>query len=157
MIRIVLPYPPSIWEMYEGWGKSRHLSPVYAKWRNDAGQFMKGRHQNQIAVPFNAAIDTLSAARDRAARVAGIDRSYAKRIWDRWQTMNDVSGEAYRRLREAYERACERHEAAAAEYRQQRLLIEATRHAVSESPDYGGMGVPVPEMVQTTTRESAAK
>jgi len=101
--------------------------------------------------------DTLGAARDRAARVAGIDRSYAKRIWDRWQTMNDVSGEAYRRLREAYERACERHEAAAAEYRQQRLLIEATRHAVSESPDYGGMGVPVPEMVQTTTRESAAK
>lgn len=56
MIRIVLPYPPSLWDMYVGWGKQRRLSPVYAKWRDDAGMFLKGRHKDPIAVPFNAAI-----------------------------------------------------------------------------------------------------
>lgn len=100
--------------------------------------------------------DTLGAARDRAARVAGIERSYAKRIWDRWQTMNDVSGEAYRRLRQAYEQVCERHEAAAAEYRHQRLILEAT-HAVTESPDFGGVGMSAPEMVQKTKGENATQ
>jgi len=99
--------------------------------------------------------DTLGAARDRAARVAGIDRSYAKRIWDRWQTMNDVSGEAYRRLRTAYEQACERHEAAAAEYRHQRLILEAS-HAVTESPDFGGVGMPASQ-VGSPEGENATK
>ena len=54
--RIVLPYPPSIWEMYEGWGRSRHLSKTYAKWREDAGYFIRGRNEKPISVPFSASI-----------------------------------------------------------------------------------------------------
>ena len=64
VIRISLPFPPSIWEMYEGWGDKRHLSPAYAKWRDDAGHFIKGRHKNPLAVPFTCAI----ALRRRADR-----------------------------------------------------------------------------------------
>lgn len=55
-LRIVLPYPPSIWDMYEGWGKTRHLSPEYAKWRADAGHFIRGRNERPISIPFSAAI-----------------------------------------------------------------------------------------------------
>lgn len=47
--------------------------------------------------------DTWTAARDRAAKTVGIERSYAARIWNRWQDMKDVSGEAFMRLSEAYE------------------------------------------------------
>lgn len=77
--------------------------------------------------------DTWSAARDRAAKVAGIDTSYAKRIWDRWQTMNDVSGEAYRRLRSAYEQICEANEKAADRHDAERLAMR-NFHAVDQKP-----------------------
>ena len=69
--------------------------------------------------------DTLSAARDRAAKAAGVPRSYAKRIWDRYETMRDVSGENYRRLRAAYEASCEFHEERAREYRAERRQLYA--------------------------------
>lgn len=80
--------------------------------------------------------DTLSVARDRAARVAGVPRTYAKRIWDRLDSMKDVSGEAYLKLRIAYEASCERHEAKAAEYRAERRGLS---DAVATRP--GGQGM----------------
>lgn len=55
MIRLVLPFPPSVWEMYEGWGKTRHLSSTYAKWREDAGWMIRGVRE-PISVPFSASI-----------------------------------------------------------------------------------------------------
>lgn len=80
--------------------------------------------------------DTLTAARDRAAKGAGVPRTYAKRIWDRLDSMKDVSGEAYLKLRIAYEASCERHEAKAAEYRAERREL---RNAVATRP--GGQGM----------------
>ncbi|PLT89638.1 hypothetical protein BMJ35_13910 [Sinorhizobium medicae] len=41
MIKLNLPYPPSGWDLYQGWGEKRRLSPTYKKWRNDAGYFIK--------------------------------------------------------------------------------------------------------------------
>jgi len=67
--------------------------------------------------------DTWTAARDRAAKKAGIPQSYAKRIWDRIDTMTDVSGEALYRLYNAYQASCEHHETMAAEYRAEREAI----------------------------------
>jgi len=29
MIKLHLPYPPSGWDLYNGWGKTRRLSPTY--------------------------------------------------------------------------------------------------------------------------------
>ncbi|MBN7777746.1 hypothetical protein JYP49_14185 [Nitratireductor aquimarinus] len=90
--------------------------------------------------------DTWGAARDRAAHSAGIERSYAKRIWDRWQTMNDVSGEAYMRLRAAYERACERNEEAARSMRAERLGLTGQTNAVDQERPLEGVGMALPEM-----------
>ena len=55
MIRISLPYPPSGWELYTGWGEKRRLSPQYKKWRNDAGYFIKAP-KAPITVPFSISI-----------------------------------------------------------------------------------------------------
>ncbi len=41
---LALPFPPSVWEIYVGWGKSRRHSPTYAKWRADCGYFIRGRN-----------------------------------------------------------------------------------------------------------------
>ncbi len=41
MIKLHLPYPPSGWDLYDGWGAKRRLSPTYKKWRTDAGYFIK--------------------------------------------------------------------------------------------------------------------
>ncbi len=54
MIRLTLPYPPSAWDLYEGWGKSRRLSKSYAKWRDDAGYFIK--RTEPITGPFSISI-----------------------------------------------------------------------------------------------------
>lgn len=51
--------------------------------------------------------DTWTAARDRAAKAAGIERTYATRLWSRWQEMKDVSGEVLIRLSAAYVALCE--------------------------------------------------
>lgn len=55
MIRLELPYPPSGWDLYTGWGKTRRLSSEYAKWRNDAGYFIRHK-QPAISVPFSISI-----------------------------------------------------------------------------------------------------
>ncbi|MBX5206711.1 RusA family crossover junction endodeoxyribonuclease [Rhizobium sp. NZLR11] len=51
-LRYHLPYPPSGWELYNGWGKTRHLSSTYKKWRTDAGYFIKPPAA-PISVPFS--------------------------------------------------------------------------------------------------------
>lgn len=72
--------------------------------------------------------DTWGAARDRAASKVGIKQTYAKHLWDRWQTMKDVSGEAYRALQAAYEAQCLHNEKMAALHRQR---AEEKRHGSS--------------------------
>ena len=46
--------------------------------------------------------DTASAARDRAARKAGVTPAQAERVWKRWQSMKTVNGDVYRALRNAH-------------------------------------------------------
>lgn len=55
MIRLSLPYPPSAWDLYTGWGKGRRLSKEYKKWRNDVGYFVKVPKE-PISVPFSISI-----------------------------------------------------------------------------------------------------
>ncbi|YP_010115350.1 holliday junction resolvase RusA-like protein [Sinorhizobium phage PBC5] len=40
-LRVPLPMPPSVWDLYEGWAQTRRLSKTYKKWRTDAGYFIK--------------------------------------------------------------------------------------------------------------------
>lgn len=62
--------------------------------------------------------DTWTAARDRTAIRVGIEPSQAKRLWQRWQDMKDVSGGVYRAIRNAYDAQCEHNEKMAALHRQ---------------------------------------
>lgn len=86
--------------------------------------------------------DTWTAARDRAAKQAGLPQTIAQRIWQRWQTMQDVSGDALLKLMLAYEGLCERNEAAAAGYRAERRLLQDRRNAVDLEPADAGLGSP---------------
>ena len=52
--------------------------------------------------------DTWTAARDRVAIKIGLPVSYAKRLWQRWEQMDDVSGDALRSLYRA-QQAREKH------------------------------------------------
>ena len=67
--------------------------------------------------------DTWTAARDRAAREAGITPTMAQRIWQRWHSMKDVGGDPLLKLMLAYEKWCEANEEAAERYRAERLKL----------------------------------
>lgn len=56
MIRLTLPYPPSAWDLYAGWGKTRRLSSEYKKWREDCGYFIRKAAGTPISVPFTCSI-----------------------------------------------------------------------------------------------------
>ena len=84
--------------------------------------------------------DTWSAARDRAAKDAGIETTIAKRIWQRWEDMKDVSGSALLGLMVAYEDACRRNDDAIEAYRAERLKLKAQRHAVHQQRDREDVG-----------------
>ena len=76
--------------------------------------------------------DTATAARDRAARDAGITSAQAERVWKRWQTMGSVDGDVYRALRNKYAALCERNEQAADASRAERKSLEDMRHATAQ-------------------------
>jgi hypothetical protein len=76
--------------------------------------------------------DTWGAARDRAAKSAGIEPTYAKRLWNRWQTMKDVSGGVFLALQEAYDKQCIHNEAMTALHRQR---AEEIRHGGQTDQD----------------------
>lgn len=50
--------------------------------------------------------DTKTAARDRAAKEAGLTPAQAERLWKHWQTMKTCNGDVYRLLRNKYGHLC---------------------------------------------------
>jgi len=55
MITLDLPYPPSVWNLYTGWGKGRRLSPEYIKWRQSCAAYIMAagiKAKDQITTPF---------------------------------------------------------------------------------------------------------
>lgn len=73
---------------------------------------------------YRGAGDTPTAARERAAREAGISPSQAERVWKRWRNMASVDGDVYRALRNKYEHLCSRIENAADAVEAKRKEIE---------------------------------
>jgi hypothetical protein len=82
--------------------------------------------------------DTTTAARERAARNAGITPAQAERVWKRWQRMASIDGDVYRALRNRYEELCAANEQAADAYRAERLQLKAGRNAVDQKPGEPG-------------------
>ncbi len=75
MMRFQLPYPPSGWDLYKGWGKTRSLSTTYKKWRNDAGYFIK-RPETPISVPFSISIALRNKDADERAEEEAVLNTY---------------------------------------------------------------------------------
>lgn len=83
--------------------------------------------------------DTREAARYRVARRTGVSESYLKRLRYRYEEMTDVAGSAYRALMLAYNDMCQRNNAAADEYRAERLTLRAN-HETYDEPVQTDMG-----------------
>lgn len=89
--------------------------------------------------------DTWTAARDRTAKDIGVKPTYAARLWHRWESMKDVSGDAYRSIRAAYDAQCDHNEAMAALHRQRaeekRHGGQADQNGSAETDRMAGRGV----------------
>jgi len=83
--------------------------------------------------------DTWTSARDRAAAAAGISNSMAQRIWQRWESMTDVSGAVMINLMVAYERICVANEEAAQADRDERMALRGNNAAFAK-PARAGVG-----------------
>lgn len=77
--------------------------------------------------------DTATAARDRAAKAAGISVSQAERVWKRWDQMTTVNGDVYRALRNTYAHLCTKIENAADRIEREAQEIEETNAALSST------------------------
>lgn len=92
---------------------------------------------------YRGAGDSPTAARDRAAREAGITPAQAERVWKRWRTMASVDGDVYRALRNKYGHLCAWIEnAAEAMEREQREIEESNEADQSPVPFGAGMARP---------------
>lgn len=89
---------------------------------------------------FRGLGDTREAARFRVAQRTGIEESYLKRLRYKWREMGEVAGSKYRALMLAYEEMVQRNEAAASEYRRERLELRDQRNATDLERAQTGVG-----------------
>ena len=87
---------------------------------------------------YRGAGDTPTAARERAAKDAGITPAQAERLWKRWRHMASVDGDVYRALRNRYEGLCRAIEDKADALEARRL--GRTGNAVDQSAGKAGEG-----------------
>jgi len=76
--------------------------------------------------------DTQTAARDRAARKAGVSPAQAERVWKRWRSMKTMNADVYRGLRNTYGHLCTWVENTADRIEAKRIGIEGS-HAPFQS------------------------
>lgn len=82
--------------------------------------------------------DTKTAARDRAAKNAGVTPAQAERLWKNWKTMKFPNGDVYRLLRNKYGHLCSWIEADADRKDAERHELKATRDADYQKPTQVG-------------------
>ncbi|SFQ33792.1 hypothetical protein [Nitratireductor indicus] len=96
--------------------------------------------------------DTQTAARDRAARKAGITPAQAERVWKRWREMKSMNADVYRGLRNAYGHLCTMIENTADRIEREAQSIEETNAAMARNQAaLGGYDAPT----QSAEREKA--
>lgn len=84
--------------------------------------------------------DNKHSALHKVARRTGLPISYINRLQYKARDMRDIGGEAYRRLKLAYEELCEKNEAAADGYRAERQRLKEGRDAIVEERASASMG-----------------
>ena len=82
--------------------------------------------------------DTRTAARDRAAKKAGLTPAQGERLWKNWQTVKFPNGDVYRLLRNKYGHLCAWVENAADAMEAQRREIEERNAVDTGHPAVGG-------------------
>jgi hypothetical protein len=87
--------------------------------------------------------DTRTAARDRAAKKAGLTPAQAERLWKNWQTTKFPNADVYRLLRNTYGHLCAWVENAADAIERETRGIEES-NAVDKSPVPSGAGMARP-------------
>lgn len=78
--------------------------------------------------------DTQTAARDRAARKAGVSPAQAERVWKRWKSMKTMNADVYRGLLNTYGHLCTWVENAADRIEAKRHEIEGSHAPFQSSP-----------------------
>lgn len=81
---------------------------------------------------FRGRGDKEKSARHRLSEKIGIPASYLFRLQYKTRSMKDVAGSVYRALMIAYHNACEKNEAAADRYRDERLRLRGPHETVGE-------------------------
>jgi len=87
---------------------------------------------------FRGRRDREKSVRYRLSRSLGIPESYLFRLTYKAGEMRDVKGEAYRRLKLAYEQLCQANEDAADRYRAERLRLRK-EHAMDQERRSAGL------------------
>lgn len=85
--------------------------------------------------------DTQTAARDRAARKAGVTPAQAERLWKHWRSMKSMNADVYRGLRNTYGHMCSIIENAADAVEAKRHEIEGNHASLERSQTAGGRTV----------------
>lgn len=91
-------------------------------------------------VEFRGRGDREKSIRGRLSKSLGIAESYLFRLEYKAHEMKDVAGEAYRRLRVAYDRICEKNEQAADRYRAERLSMDGNNETAVEESQASSVG-----------------
>ena len=81
---------------------------------------------------FRGRGDKEKSVRHRLAKKIGIPESYLFRLQYKTRDMKEVAGSVYRALMIAYHNACEKNEAAADRYRDERLRLRGTHETTGE-------------------------
>lgn len=125
--------------MYGNWFSARG-NRVSEEMSTEALTEAKGWYKVLLDVEFRGRGDREKSVRGRLSKSLGIAESYLFRLQYKAHEMKDVAGEAYRRLKIAYDKACEKNEAAAARYRAERLSMDGINEAAVEEPHASCVG-----------------
>lgn len=125
--------------MYGNWFSARGNS-VGNEMSTEALTEAKGWYKALLDVEFRGRGDREKSVRGRLSKSLGIAESYLFRLQYKAHEMKDVAGEAYRRLKIAYDTACEKNEQAAARYRAERLSMDGNNETAVEEPHPSRVG-----------------
>ncbi len=112
----------------------------------------KGWADQLMDSEFKGRGDREKTVRGRVSERTGIPESYLYRLQYKTREMKDVAGEVYRRLKLAYDETCQRNEAAADRYRDERLGLRGHHEEADQKPITKGMGVGSIENSKTDRR-----
>jgi len=122
---------------FSGFGKKRSEDDMHSTALLQA----KGWTERLMDLEFKGRGDREKSIRHRLSKRTGIPESYLYRLQYKTREMRDVAGEVYRRLKIEYDLICEKNEAAADRYRNERLGMRGNHEATDKEPAPATLGM----------------